>query len=271
MIPSRFFAFFFILNLWSASAVAQVCNTLVITGPPNAPPSSWTVDQRLVGASVDFVVKLALQSGVKKVETKVYDTWAQALNATQLGEVDLIFSAAVTEERKRFLNYVYPPYAGQNLYVIVRKGENFRLLKYEDLLGRRGAVGQGEAFGGDSKFGEFVAKNLSLTRTSSLSQSLELLFEGKVDYVLAYENSAESAIFVNNLAAKIDILTTYPFHAESYIAFSKRSKCSNALLPLFSSGVVNSKISNLFHNLTAENKSIFYESILASVLKAEKK
>lgn len=270
MFPYRFFAFLFILNLWSTSAIAQVCNTLVITGPPNAPPSSWTVDQQLVGASVDFVKQIALQSGVNKVETKVYDSWSQALNATQLGEVDLIFSAAVTTERKRFLDYVFPSYAGQNLYVIVRKGESFPLLKYQDLIGRSGAAGLGEAFGGDSKFGEFVAKNLTLTRTSSLTQSFEFLFERKVDYVLAYENSAESTIFINNLGGKIDIVSTFPFHAESYIAFSKRSKCRAALMTLFSSGITEAKIKNLFYDLTAKNKSIFYESLLSQV-KVEKK
>jgi len=250
--------------------MAKVCDTLVITGPPNAPPSSWTVDQKLVGASVDFIEKIALQSGVKKVETKVYDSWSQALNATQLGEVDLIFSAAVTTERKRFLDYVYPSYAGQNLYVIVRKGESFPLLKYQDLIGRNGAAGTGEAFGGDSKFGEFVAKNLTLTRTSSLNQSFEFLFERKVDYILAYENSAESTIFINHLGGKIDIVSTFPFHAESYIAFSKRSKCSSALLPALSKGIANAKIMNLYYDLTAKHRSIFYESILSRTVTEKK-
>lgn len=271
MIPLRSFAFLLILNLWSASAIAQVCDTLTITGPPNVPPSSWVVDQKLVGASVDFVEKIALLSGVKKVQTKVYDSWSDALNAVQLGEVDLIFSAAITPERKRYLDYVYPSYESQNLYVIVRKGESFPLLKYQDLVGLKGAANAGEAFGGDSKFGDFLSKHLTVRRTTSLNQSLEFLFDRKVDYILAYEYAAESVIFINNLGEKIDIVSTFPFHAESYLAFSKRSKCAAALLPVFSLGVKNSKINNIFHDINVKNKSIFYESIYSRMEANEKK
>lgn len=270
MIPLRFFAPLFIINLWSASAIAQVCDTLTITGPPDTPPSSWVVDQKLVGASVDFVEKIALLSGVRKVQTKVYDSWSQALNAAQLGEVDLIFATTLTSERKRFFDYVYPSYESQNLYVIVRKGESFPLLKYQDLVGRNGAATVGDPFGGDTKFGEFAAKHLSLTRTTSIAQSLDLLFDQKVDYVLAYENAAESIIFTDNLGGKIDIVSTFPFNSESYIAFSRRSKCAAALLPLFSLGVTNSKTMNVFFEMNVKNKHIFYESIFSRIAAKQK-
>lgn len=250
--------------------MAQVCNTLTITGPPNIPPSSWVADGKLVGASVDFVEKIALLSGVKKVQTKVYDSWSDALNAVQLGEVDLIFSAAVTSERKLYLDYVHPSYESQNLYVIVRKGESFPLLKYQDLVGRKGAATTGEVYGGDSKFGEFVDKHLTLTRAPSVEQALGLLLDQKVDFVMAYENAAESVIFMNNLGGKIDIVSTFPFNAESYIAFSKRSKCTAALLPLFSLGVTNSKKMNVFYEMNVKNKHIFYESLFPK-LAAKKK
>jgi polar amino acid transport system substrate-binding protein len=244
----RFFIFLFGTGLWCGLAFAEVCQTLVITGPPNSPPSSWIMDQKLVGASVEFVEILALAAGVKKVEKKVFNTWTEALDATRLGQVDLIFSAAFSAERERFLNFIRPSYAGQNLYVVVRKGEGFPLLKYEDLLGRRGGAGVGESYGG-GKFDQFVSKKLDLVRSPNISDSLELLFNNKVDYVLGFENAVNSEIFTKNLLGKLDIVLTYPSYADTYLALSKRSKCSS-LVTTFSDEIKKADKKNLYYMLS---------------------
>jgi len=250
--------------IWLNPAVAQVCDRLVITGPPAGPPSSWVSDGKLMGASVDFVREVALAAGVKTVETKVYESWAKALDATQRGEVDLIFSAAWSEERARFLNFylnfIQPGYAGQYLYVIVRKGERFPLRKYADLKGRKGVAGRGEAFG-NSKFGVFVESELSLERSPTITRSFELLLDGKVDYILAYANAANSEIFVNNLGEKVEVVTTFPFYAETYIAVSKRSKCAESIGPKLSKEIEVAKQKNLYFLLTNKYRNIFNESI----------
>jgi len=256
----RFFCLLFATSLWCATAAAQVCERLVITGPPAGPPSSWLQNDKLIGASVDFVRDVALAAGVKTVETKSYESWAKALDATQRGEVDLIFSAAWTEERGRFLNFIQPAYAGQYLYVIVRKGERFPLRKYADLKGRKGVAGRGEAFG-NSKFGVFVESELSLERSPTITRSFELLLEGKVDYILAYENAANSEIFINNLGEKVDVVSTFPFYAETYLAMSKRSKCTEALGPRLSQEIEIAKQKNLYFLLTNKYRNIFNESV----------
>jgi len=256
----RFYSFLFVTSLWSSLAIAQVCEKLVITGPPAGPPSSWLDNGKLVGASVDFVREVAIAAGVKTVETKAYDSWAKALDATQRGEVDLIFSAAWSPERARFLNFVQPGYAGQYLYVIVRKGERFPLRKYADLKVRKGVAGRGEAFG-NSKFGEYVENELNLERSPTISHSFELLLNGKVDYILAYENAANSEIFINNLGDKVDVVSTYPFYAETYIAISKRSKCAGTLGPRLTKEIEVAKQKNTFFLLTNKYRNIFNESL----------
>lgn len=256
----RFFSLFFVTSLWCSLATAQVCDKLVITGPPAGPPSSWLDGGKLVGASVEFVKEVALAAGVKSVETRSYDSWSKALNATQLGEVDLIFSAAWSEERARFLNFIQPGYAGQYLYVIVRKGERFPLRKYSDLKGRKGVAGRGEAFG-NSKFGVYVENELKLERSPTITRSFELLLDGKVDYILAYENAANSEIFINNLGEKVDVVSTYPFYAETYLAISKRSKCAEYLGSRLPKEIEVAKEKNLFFLLTNKYRNIFNESI----------
>jgi polar amino acid transport system substrate-binding protein len=257
---TRFLSLLFPLILGCSSAIAQVCDKIVITGPPAGPPSSWTADGKLVGASVEFVKSVLVASGVKNVEARAYENWPKALEATQRGEVDLIFSAAWSEERARFLNFVLPAYAGQYLYVIVRKGERFPLRKYADLKGRIGVAGRGEAYG-NSKFGVFVANELALERSASITQSFELLLEGKVDYVMAYENAANSEIFKYNLGEKVDVISTYPFYAETYIALSKRSKCAESVRALLTPQLELARQKNLYFLLTNKYRNIFYETL----------
>lgn len=255
MIRIRFFILLFGMGLWFSSTFAQGCQTLVITGPPQSPPSSWVMDQKLVGASVEFVETVALAAGVKNVEKRVFNTWRDALDATRLGQVDLIFSAAFSAERERFLNFILPSYAGQHLYVVVRKGETFPLLKYSDLLGRRGAAGTGEAFG-NGEFAQFVNKRLDLVRSPTLSDSFELLFNNKVDYVLGYSNVVNSEIFTKNLLGKVDIVLTYPFYAETFIALSKRSKCSSLAASL-SDEIKKAEKKNLYYLLSNKYMGVF--------------
>jgi len=256
----RFLSLFFVTSIWCSLATAQVCEKVVITGPPVGPPSSWVDDGKLVGASVEFVRNVARAAGVKTVETKVYESWAKALDATQRGEVDLIFSVAWTEERARYLHFVRPSYAGQFLYVIVREGETFALRKYSDLKGRKGAAGRGEAFG-NSLFGAYVQNELKLERSPTIRHSFELLLDGKVDYILAYENSANSEIFTRNLGDKVDLVSTYPFYAETYIAISKRSKCGESLGLRLSKEIEIAKQKNLYFLLSNEYRNRFYESL----------
>lgn len=256
----RSFAFIFMASLWCSLATAQVCEKVVITGPPAGPPSSWLYNDKLIGASVDFVKAVLLEAGVKAVEIKPYISWVDALNATQKGEVDLIFSAALSEERARFLNFIRPSYSGQNILVIVRKGERFPLRKYADFKNRTGAAGAGEAFG-NSQFSEYVKREPNILRTPTIAHSFELLLAGKVDYILSYENAANSMIFSNNLGEKVDIVTTYPFYAETYIAVSKRSRCSQFLGTNLPKEIELANRKNLFHSLTNKYRAVYYESI----------
>ena len=235
-----FFTFLLAINpLWVMAA--QVCETLTVTGPPVSPPASWIEDGKLTGASVRYVEIIAQQAGVKKIVFKAYANWADALNAARLGEVDVIFSAAQSVTRARYLNFISPPYASQFLYAIVRKGDKFSLLRYHDLINRKGAAGEQESFG-QSTFGLFVESELTLERAPNVGTLFDWLLSKKVDYILAYENAAYNEIFTRHLTDKVDIISTFPFHTDTYIAFSKRSDCFIGLEQAFSTAITNDRI-----------------------------
>lgn len=251
----------FAMMLSVASAQAQVCEKLVVTGPPNSPPSSWLMDGKLVGASVDLVNIVAKKAGVKTVETKIYPNWNDALESTYRGESDLIFSAAWSIDRARYLNFVQPAYASQFLYVVVKKGNAFPLLKYEDLTNKKGGSVRGEAYG-DSKFGQYVEKHVNLTRTNSLDELFDLLLDGKIDFAFGYENTITNKVFSSNLASKVEYVTTFPFEADTYFAFSKRSKCYEALSKAFADQVVKATQERIYFQLMKKYRTIADETEL---------
>jgi len=240
----------------TASFSQQVCSTLTVTGPPQGPPSSWVQDGKLVGASVDFIRHIAKEAGVKEVKFIVYENWSQALEATREGQVDVLFSAAWSTVRSQYLNYIQPAYASQNLFVIVRHGERFPLRRYDDLKSRTGIAGLGESYG-DSKFGQFVEKELNLKRSNNIGESFERLMAGEVDYMLAYENAALSEIFLRNLPGKVEIVNTFPYRTDTFITFSKRSKCYAGLADKFSQEIAEAKQDNLFFRLMNKYRDIF--------------
>ena len=254
------FALTALICLSGGLSQAQECSKLIITGPPSGAPASWVSEGKLIGAATEFVQTVALKAGAKTVETRVFPTWSEALSATYRGEVDVIFSAGWSEERARYLDFVQPSFAGQFLYVIVKRGNAFDFQKFEDLLGRTGASTSGETYG-DGAFGEFVRRDLKLERGADLGKVIDMLLEDKVDYIFAYENAAYGQMMNRNLGSKLQILSAYPTRAETYIAFSKRSKCSSVLRQRMSEQVALANSVHTYRKLLSQYREVFNESL----------
>lgn len=250
---------FIIGTLLVSSTWAQTCDTVSISGPSGDAPASWVLDGELIGAGVELAQITLKAAGVKNVKIVRFPTWAQSLAAVRSGEVDMIISAGWSSDRSRYLTYVYPSYAYQFLYVIVRRGEQFQLNQYADLKGRKGVAGAGVTFG-DSTFGTFVEKELNLTRSPGLEESFRRLLAQEVDYVLAYEDSASSEIYRRDLGDKVQVLATYPFRIDTFFAFSKRSKCAALLKEKVGQEIEKASKKNQYFMLLKKYRSIFNES-----------
>ena len=249
-----------LLGLSNGLAMAQGCSTVIISGPPSAAPSSWVQEGKLIGAAVEYTQTVALAAGVKNVEVRQYATWSATLAAAYTGEIDVVFSANWSEERDRYLNYVRPAMSVQFLNILVRRGEAFDLLKLDDLLGRRGGAAAGDTFG-SGFFGTFAQEKLKLQTASNIKEAVDLLLEKKVDYIFGWENAVYEQLLVRNLGTQLEVLDTYPTRAEGFIAFSKRSKCGEAVRLQFADQVslLNSK--HLYKNLLKKYRETFNENL----------
>ena len=251
--------FFIVLTLVFRITGAQTCDTVSISGPNADAPASWLLDGKLIGAGVELAEATLKAAGVKNVKIVQFATWAEALNAARTGDIDMIFSAGWSSDRARFLAYVYPSYAYQFLYVIVRKGEPFRLNQYSDLKPKQGVTGAGVTFG-DSAFGVYVQKELKLQRSPNLGESFRRLFDREVDYILAYQDSAYSEIYRRDLGDKVEVLATYPYRIDTFFAFSKRSKCTAVWADKLAVEIEKSNKKNQYFKLMHKYRRVFNEN-----------
>ncbi|MEY3628285.1 MAG: hypothetical protein RLY91_51 [Pseudomonadota bacterium] len=241
------------------TAWAQTCDSVTVSGPPAGAPASWDANGQLIGAGVELAQKLLKSAGVKQVKVVRFASWPETLTAARTGAVDMIFSAGWSSDRARYLNYVYPAHGYQFLHVLVRKGNQFNLNRYEDLKGRTGLAGVGETFG-DSTFGSLVETELTIERSPNTDESFRRLLAGEVDYVFAYENAAYSEIYRRDLGDKVESLVTYPYRSDTFFAFSKRSKCGTIWKDKLGAELQKANNRNDYFLLLKKYRTIFNES-----------
>jgi polar amino acid transport system substrate-binding protein len=215
----------------------SACPSLVITGHPAYPPVAWASHGSIVGAGPELVASIAKQLGVKKVVSKDFGSWENAQRAARTGQADVIFGIYKNDERAKYLNYIAPPFMLDPNVVVVRKGDGFAFGKWEDLKGRRGVTNAGESYG--NRFDAYMNKELSVARVQGVRQAFEALMSKQADYLIIglYPGKDEARRLA--MAEKVDFLPVELETAEMYIAFSKKSKCYEALSSGFAAGLTN--------------------------------
>ena len=235
-----------------------VCEKVVVVAQAHGGYASWMANGQLVGAAPDLAADLLRQAGVKNVEFQSQISFGELWQELTVGDADMTMSLGNSVGRDRLVDFVTPPYASQFLWVITRKKEVFPFNKFEDLLGKVGGGQAGESYG-DGPFGQFIANAANLVRSPTLPESLQLLREGKLDYVLAYEYPAYAHMYINNLFDELGILSTFPYLQHLHIAFSKRSKCSVALREKLSKLIVTTNAKQRYFVLLAKYREMFNE------------
>lgn len=205
----------------------SACTSLVIAGHPANPPVTWASGGTIVGAGPELVASIAGQMGVAKVVAKDFGSWEDAQRAARKGQADVIAGLYKNDARKRYLNYIDPPFMADPVVVVVRKGEGFAIKKWEDLKARRGVMNAGESRG--DRFDAFMKKELTVFREQSVERAFEALLNIEADYLITglYQGKHEARRL--GLDEKVELLPFELETAEVYVAFSKKSRCYRAL------------------------------------------
>jgi polar amino acid transport system substrate-binding protein len=201
---------------------------MVLTAHTAYPPVAWAHNGSLEGAGIEIVRRLAAANRVK-FSVLNEGSWNAAQTAVKSGKADAIVGLYLTTPRRQFFNYVLPAIAPDPSAVVVRRGEPFLYRGWNSLIGKRGAVSEGEQYG--RAFDTFMDSKLTTRRVKGFEGVYNALLQHKADYGLVGYYAALTGAPRSIKIAESNFVTE-----GLYIAFGKSSRC-NSLIPAFSAGV----------------------------------
>lgn len=226
----------------SVSAATPGCSRMILTAHTAYPPVAWAHNGTLEGAGITVVRRLAAGSGVQLAVTNE-GSWSAAQSAVKSGKADVIVGLYFTGPRRQFFNYVQPAIAQDPSAVVVRSDETFVYRDWNSLIGKRGAVSEGEQYG--PSFDTFMDSKLTTQRVKGFEGVYSALLQRKADYGLVGYYAA-----LLNAPRSIKIVEPHFVTEGLYIAFGKSSRCNN-LIPVFSAGVKRMAADGTTKNLFA--------------------
>ncbi len=129
---------------------------------------------------------------------------SQALDEVRSGRMDMLADAPLTVTELESLDYIHPPLLENDYLVWTRKDSALMYNQAADLHGHSGAVSEKSRM--TSEFASFAEQQLTLVRTPNLTQALQKLLLGEVEFVLAGRYSglaaAQSLSMANDLIAR---------------------------------------------------------------------
>ncbi|MEX3773201.1 substrate-binding periplasmic protein [Pseudomonas sp. MYb118] len=212
------------------SVAAGKCERLVVTGSPDAPPYLWQDPQNprhLIGASADLLQQVAGELGIK-VELLYAGKRAQALEEVRSGRMDMLADASLTVSELETLDYIHPSLLQNDYLVWTRKDSPLVYNDVQDLQGHPGALSEKSRI--TSAFGLFAEQQLTLVRTANLTQALQKLLLGEVEYVLAGRYSGMAAAQTLGMANDL-VARAQPVDKPGlFLAVSHNSACNDPWL-----------------------------------------
>lgn len=217
---------------------------------------TWSVDsQGLDNQLIDVLLASYNQTfGANvKADYRGYP-WKRCLAMMEMGSADFISGILKSAEREKYLIFLEPPYKTRSAKVFyVRKGEQLRIQRYEDLytvkVGVQAGVRYFEPFDEDPEIQkEEAGDDLS---------NLRKLQYGRLDAVISTESQADYLIATQSLEHEFEkALYRYDYDLPVYFAISRRSpfaqysaQFSRIISELSERGVFADVISNYMRTL----------------------
>ncbi|MDK1290660.1 substrate-binding periplasmic protein [Pseudoalteromonas umbrosa] len=223
-------------------AVDQIVHVAVDHAPPYSRLSENNHPQGLI---LDILKYAELTSGKKYKIKAVPCPFSRCVRLLSKGKVDVMGGLIRTPEREKIMSFVEPPYMvlSSSFVFYGQQNSDIEVNRYEDLQGKRIAVMRGGAF-----FPQFDKDN-SLNKVAVPSErvAVDLVLKGRVDLVIAVEDTADIAMDVLDQPIhklkKMQYRHTQPIYG--YMAMSES----------FANSGLGSHISQQMHTM-AKNKTL---------------
>ncbi len=209
-----------------AGWAAGKCERLIVTGSPDSPPYLWRDPQdprHLMGANADLLGQALKELGIA-VEFLYAGKRSQAQEEVRSGRMDMLVDAPLNTAWLDDFDYIHPAATHNEIVVWVRADTQADIQVLEDLHGLAGAVSQRTRL--SPEFESVAAGQLlQLQRTAGLTQALQKLVLGEVDYVLAGRYAAMVMAQALGLQNNLQALPVVVDRPGSYLALSFNSAC----------------------------------------------
>ncbi len=188
---------------------------LVACGHPIYPPLSWDHNGQLSGVAPDVVQRLFGELGYN-VQLDVRANWKRCLREAREGQVDIVVSAYITDERLEYLSYANDYVLDDPVAVFVNRQRRFAFGRLEDLDNKTAGLLLGDSFG--DRFDRFVRRNGRVEWVSRGEQNFSKLALGRIDYMPLGRETGRLQSLKLNLEGKVEPLPRTLTTEHYYIA-----------------------------------------------------
>ncbi|MEH6404187.1 MAG: transporter substrate-binding domain-containing protein [Sneathiella sp.] len=205
---------------------AEACSSFTANGIKNWYPFVYRDKKNELTGSLPDAAKLALDRIGLTMDIQQDLPWKRILHQLETGELDLVLGAYWNKERAK--NFHYSELLGKDeIRVFVKKGNEFPLNSFEDLIGRIGLKLLGGSYG--DEFDEFAADRLDFNEIPKSDQMIRMLDRGRSDYgILGY---VEGLKHIKNLGIEGHIVALpWPILSNGiYILMSRTAACAHRI------------------------------------------
>ncbi|GAA0780582.1 transporter substrate-binding domain-containing protein [Roseibium denhamense] len=244
----RFVSAFCLLAILSVPARAEAIKLVTLEYPPYEYETETGADGIVVR-----ILQEAFQKMGKDIEISVLP-WKRALNMTQTGEADAIFTAYKTPERETFLDYSETVLMPQVLSVWAKKGSDIGFDGSIESLSNV-SIGLVDGISYGTAVDDAVAAGTlkSLDYAPESSNNIKKLLGGRIDAVIMNKYGAMHHLKNQNGLDQVAEIEPEISSVPSYIAFSKangladlRDQLDGVLQEMIASGEYQSIIDAYF-------------------------
>lgn len=220
---------------------------ILITGNAYRAPKIWLEDGQAKGILVDILHHIGKKVGVD-FEIKLY-VWKRAYYLAETGESGIV-GISMTTERLKIFDYSDPIYYDE-VVLVVKRGNEFKFDKFEDLKYKRISVVSGGSFGYEY---EEAKKYFIIVDHHDNMSRLRKLLSGRVDAAIFSPGEASLNMEIKNAGNlsrdQFSILEKPLTFDPNYLAFSKElnkaefiKKFNHALKEAYEKGEIQEIVS----------------------------
>lgn len=210
----------------SIPKASEICKSLTANGINNWYPFVYRNGKNELIGTIPDVARIALDRIGLKMEVHQDLPWKRILHQLETGKLDIVLGAYWNSDRAK--KFHYSEVIGQDeIRVFVKKGNEFSLNSYEDLIGRIGLKLLGGSYG--DEFDKFAAERLDFNEIPKSEQMINMLTQERADFgILGYVEGLQHA---KNLGISSQIVALpWPILSNNmYFMVSRSAPCAHRM------------------------------------------